>query len=100
MRNEFCWTRQNVETLLELWTTRLNRAKIGTIIGCSKNAVIGKAYRLGLPKRNMLWTSEEIERLIFMRKQKIIFKDIAPALNRTVKAVSRKHYSLRIQHAA
>lgn len=100
MRNEFCWTHQNVKILRELWRGALSTAGIGTILGCSKNAVIGKAYRLELPKRNMLWTSEEIERLALLGERKIPVKDIATALNRTVPAVRRKNYDLRIQHAA
>lgn len=45
------WTDEAVETLIELWKQGLTTVEISKIIGVSKNSVIGKVHRLGLPKR-------------------------------------------------
>lgn len=46
------WTHEAVDTLRQLWTDRsVTTEGIGIRLGMSKNAVIGKARRLGLPFR-------------------------------------------------
>lgn len=45
------WTEERIEKLSELWSQELSTAEIGKILGITKNAVVGKAHRLGLPKR-------------------------------------------------
>lgn len=45
------WPRADVDRLVELWTQGLSGAAIARKIGRSKNAVVGKAHRLGLPAR-------------------------------------------------
>ena len=45
------WTEHRIAELTRLWPTGLSAAGIGREIGMSKNAVIGKAHRIGLPKR-------------------------------------------------
>jgi len=45
------WTPEKVSTLEERWLAGYTSAEIGAEIGASKNAVIGKARRLGLPSR-------------------------------------------------
>ncbi|MBR2124314.1 MAG: GcrA cell cycle regulator [Acetobacter sp.] len=45
------WTEKLVEQLKQLWTDGLSTAEIGRRLGITKNAVIGKAHRLGLPSR-------------------------------------------------
>ena len=45
------WTEERIERLGELWGDGLSAAKIGREIGCTKNAVISKAHRLGLSAR-------------------------------------------------
>ncbi len=47
----FEWSEENVAKLEELWDQYLSTAEIGRILGTTKNAVVGKAHRLGLPKR-------------------------------------------------
>lgn len=42
----------NVATLSRLWSEGLSTAKIAARMGCTKNAIIGKAHRLNLPKRD------------------------------------------------
>ncbi len=45
------WTPERVEMLTRLWATGLPTAQIGKELGITKNAVVGKAHRLGLPER-------------------------------------------------
>ncbi|MGB0747970.1 MAG: GcrA family cell cycle regulator [Magnetospiraceae bacterium] len=45
------WTEERIETLKELWTDGLPAGEIGRRLGVTKNAVVGKVHRLGLPKR-------------------------------------------------
>lgn len=47
------WTDDHITTLRTLWNGGLSASKIGARLdGISRNAVIGKARRLGLPGRN------------------------------------------------
>ncbi len=45
------WTPQLTERLTELWSGALSASQIGTELGVTKSAVVGKAYRLELPAR-------------------------------------------------
>ncbi len=45
------WTPEVVESLRSLWAEGLTTTEIGRRLGMSKNAVIGKAHRLGLNGR-------------------------------------------------
>lgn len=45
------WTARKVETLRQLWADGKSARKIGLELGTTKNAVIGRAHRLGLPAR-------------------------------------------------
>lgn len=45
------WTDEKVGELRRLWDTGYSASAIGRQIGLSKNAVIGKAHRLGLKPR-------------------------------------------------
>ena len=45
------WTPERTETLTGLWKEGLSTAEIGRRLGVTKNAVVGKVHRLGLPKR-------------------------------------------------
>lgn len=46
------WTRQRIEKLARLWATEASASQIADLIGgTTRNAVIGKAYRLHLVKR-------------------------------------------------
>ena len=52
MENNFVWDEQKLNKLKKLWDEGLPITKIGIEIGVSRNAIAGKAHRLGLPKRN------------------------------------------------
>jgi GcrA cell cycle regulator len=47
----FPWTDEQIETLKSLWAAGLSCNAIGRKLGCSKNAVVGKAHRLKLQQR-------------------------------------------------
>ena len=45
------WNDENVARLKDLWDQGLPTAQIGKLIGFTKNAVVGKAHRIGLERR-------------------------------------------------
>jgi GcrA cell cycle regulator len=45
------WTQERIDQLIELWRQGHSAAEIGRRIGVTKNAVVGKVHRMGLPKR-------------------------------------------------
>ncbi len=45
------WNDENVSKLRELWDQGLPTAQIGKLLGFTKNAVVGKAHRIGLERR-------------------------------------------------
>lgn len=45
------WTPERTAALIALWSEELSTSEIGKRLGITKNAVIGKVHRLGLPKR-------------------------------------------------
>jgi GcrA cell cycle regulator len=45
------WTPKRVSALIALWNEGLSTRIIGERLGITKNAVVGKVHRLGLPKR-------------------------------------------------
>ncbi len=45
------WTPQRISVLIALWNEGLTTSEMGNRLGITKNAVVGKVHRLGLPKR-------------------------------------------------
>ena len=45
------WNDENVLRLKDLWDQGLPTAQIGKLLGFTKNAVVGKAHRIGLERR-------------------------------------------------
>ena len=45
------WNDENVSRLKELWDQGLPTAQIGKLLDFTKNAVVGKAHRIGLERR-------------------------------------------------
>lgn len=45
------WTPDRVSVLQKLWDEGKSTAEIGRQLGVTKNAVVGKAHRMGLPSR-------------------------------------------------
>ena len=47
----FEWTTERIAMLADLWDEGLTTREIGGRLGITKNAVVGKAHRLSLPRR-------------------------------------------------
>ncbi len=47
----FEWTPTRISALIALWSEGMPTSAIGQRLGITKNAVVGKVHRLGLPKR-------------------------------------------------
>ena len=45
------WTPDRIKTLMALWAEGVSTLEIGRRLGVTKNSVVGKVHRLGLPKR-------------------------------------------------
>ena len=45
------WTEEKVTQLRELWEQGLPTSQIGKVLNFTKNAVVGKAHRIGLERR-------------------------------------------------
>ena len=52
MEKNSVWDEEKLQKLKNLWDEGLPITKIGIELGVSRNAIAGKAHRLGLPKRN------------------------------------------------
>ena len=52
METNSIWNEEKLNKLKSLWDKGLPITKIGLELGVSRNAIAGKAHRLGLPKRN------------------------------------------------
>ncbi len=55
------WTPELIKDLKKLWKKGLTTGEIGRLIGMSKNAVVGKAHRLGLESRPSPIRREKVE---------------------------------------
>ena len=55
------WTPERISTLMVLWGEGVSTSEIGRRLGVTKNAVVGKVHRLGLPKRNSPIKAEKAE---------------------------------------
>lgn len=51
MAEEISWTDERLEKLKSLWKKGLSISQIGEELGVTRNAIAGKAHRIGLPKR-------------------------------------------------
>jgi GcrA cell cycle regulator len=68
--HETPWTDDRVNWLKELWNTGMRASQIGRLIGVSRNAIIGKANRLGLvgkPKPAGQTTNDKVHKARALR---------------------------------
>lgn len=64
------WTEERTKLLKKLWQSGKTTVEIGRMLGISKNAVVGKAHRLGLPTRPSPIKAEKKE-IVKEKPQKI-----------------------------
>lgn len=59
------WTDDQIKELIRLWDQGLPTSEIGRLLGTTKNAVVGKAHRMGLSKRQSpIHKKVEVSRVI------------------------------------
>jgi GcrA cell cycle regulator len=64
------WTDERVEELKQLWAKGLSASKIGGILGAPRNAVLGKAFRIGLKRRESKQNNGGAPKLLPARRQR------------------------------
>ena len=109
------WDDEKIKTLTDLWRKGNSISSIAAAVGLSRNAVAGKAHRLGLPKRKPMqtvperhqseaekhqdefnktanndWSNSELRQLISLNSQGISKEIIARTLNKPVDKVVTK----------
>jgi len=82
--------------LCEEWIAGTSAEAIGELTDTSKNAVIGKARRLGLPQRKPSrkvepWEDDDKQRLLRLRREGTSWPAIADELERSYSAVYQQH---------
>lgn len=45
---KFAWTQDKIDTLVKMHENGHSASEIGRVVGCSRNAVLGKAWRMGI----------------------------------------------------
>ena len=83
------WNEDNVARLKELWDQGLPTAQIGKLLGFTKNAVVGKAHRIGLERR-----PSPIRRTAVKPDRKKARSPISPKLNFENKVDDHKEVNL------
>ena len=76
MAEETGWTEERLETLKKLWTEGLSISQIGQKLSVTRNAVAGKAHRLGLPKRQSPISSSAISGRAKTKKTEEIISEL------------------------
>ena len=84
MEHKMSWNEENVSRLRDLWDQGLPTAQIGKLLGFTKNAVVGKAHRIGLERR-----PSPIRRTAVKPDRKKARSPIMPKLNFENKSASQ-----------
>ena len=87
------WDDSNVSKLRELWDQGLPTAQIGKLLGFTKNAVVGKAHRIGLERR-----PSPIRRTAIKPDRKKARSPIIPKLNFEISKKEEKAIPLTQQN--
>ncbi len=93
------WPQDKIDRLRDLWATGMSTALIGKALGVSKNAVVGKASRIGLSRPSPIlsapveFTEDEIA--IFLANPNLSIPDLALLFpNRTKASIAAKRRTL------
>lgn len=87
------WNDDNVVRLKELWDQGLPTAQIGKLLGFTKNAVVGKAHRIGLERR-----PSPIRRTAVKPDRKKARSPVMPKLNFEKVEIEEKVYTPKIHN--
>ena len=79
------WDTQKIENLRKLWDDGVATSQIGLQLGFTKNAVIGKAFRLGLERRQNSRKKSASNSL-----SSTIYRDTKPGASITTNNVSKQ----------
>ena len=79
------WNDDNVSRLRDLWDQGLPTSQIGKLLGFTKNAVVGKAHRIGLERR-----PSPIRRTAVKPDRKKARSPVIPKLNFENKFIEQK----------
>ena len=82
------WDVENIAKLKELWDQGLPTAQIGKLLDFTKNAVVGKAHRIGLERR-----PSPIRRNAAKPDRKKARSPVMPKLNFEKKEIHKEQYS-------
>jgi len=85
------WDDNNVSRLKELWDQGLPTAQIGKLLGFTKNAVVGKAHRIGLERR-----PSPIRRTAVKPDRKKARSPVMPKLAFETSSIEEKIYTPKI----
>lgn len=67
------WTPDKIQTLKTMWEQKYTATEIGAVLGCSRNAVLGKKHRLKLRDRTIKRDGFKPPQSVFKPvKQKVI----------------------------
>ena len=86
------WDNDNVSRLRDLWDQGLPTAQIGKLLGFTKNAVVGKAHRIGLERR-----PSPIRRTAVKPDRKKARSPVIPKLNFEDNSVEQEEFRTPIQ---
>lgn len=93
------WTDADDATLKRLWPLpALTCAIIAQRLGRSKNAIIGRAYRLGLKPRDnhgQKWTQADCRQLVALRERGLTWRVIGAQIGRTPACCAARYSNLR-----
>lgn len=96
------WTAERDMHLAELWSAGVTTAVIGAAMGVTKNAVIGRAHRLGLSRRlgalaqHRPWSAEDDSTLCAMWPDLRLRRALPKTLGRSTKAIRHRAKVLKI----
>lgn len=95
------WTQEREDLLRKLWLQGLSASQIAYVMaGITRNAVIGKAHRMGLPKRSPA-TSHRPKPRIQRGKPSLALVGSKPAARDNASDVQyRKRYDLELERSA
>ena len=86
------WNDDNVTRLRDLWDQGLPTAQIGKLLGFTKNAVVGKAHRIGLERR-----PSPIRRTAIKPDRKKARSPVMPKLNFEKEKIEEKKHIIEVK---